>query len=109
MLVLALSVRSSIRAHIWLVVQAREIVGVNVSLKNDASSVATVTAVRPATWNEFLTAKAATAIAAIPSFRVNANVIDEFHSAIKPQERKGSKFRAPRPNATGHFFLSKDS
>jgi len=70
---------------------------VDVSLENNAPSVATIAAVRPAVRDELFPAEATAAIASISSLRVNANVIDEFHSAIKPQERKGSKFQASPP------------
>ena len=105
MLVLAFSVRSSIRPHVWLVVETHEIVGVNVGLEDDAASVAAIAAVRTATRDEFLTAEATATIPAITGLRVDANVIDEFHSAIKPQEREGSKFRAPRPNRCRSLLL----
>jgi hypothetical protein len=97
MLVLAFSVRSSIRPHVWLVIQTHEIVGVNVSLENYAASVAAIAAIRTATRDEFLTAKATAPIPTITGLRVNANMIDEFHSAIKPQEREGSKFSGAAP------------
>jgi hypothetical protein len=97
MLVFALSVRPSIGPHVWLVVQAYKIVGVHVGLENDASPVTTVATVRPAARNEFFPPETAAAIAAISSLRVNANMIDEFHFAIKPQEAAGGKFRTERP------------
>jgi hypothetical protein len=97
MLILALAVRASIRPQVWLVIQAHEIVRVNVSLQNDVASVAAIAAVRPATRNKFFPAEAAAAVATIPSLRVNANVIDEFHSAIKPKNAKGRKSQASRP------------
>jgi hypothetical protein len=101
MFVLAFSVRSSIRPHVWLIVETHKIVGVNVGLEDDAASVAAIAAVRTATRDEFLTAEATATIPAITGLRVDANVIDEFHSAINPQEREGSKFsgaaREPLP------------
>ena len=68
----------------------------------DVAAVAAVAAVRTAARDEFLAAKAAAPVPAVASLRVNADVIDEFHSSIKPQEREGGKFRgAPeRPPVT---------
>ena len=81
----------------------------NVGCENDAAAVAAIAAVRTAARNEFLAAKAAATVAAIASLRVDANVIDEFHFAIKPQEREGGNFRRRARTAADHFFLSRDS
>jgi hypothetical protein len=91
MLVLALAMRSTMGTHIWLVIQVRQVVGVNVGFQDDTSSIAAISTVRSAVRNEFLPAKAATAIPAIPSLCMDANVIDELHSAIKAQEAESGK------------------
>jgi hypothetical protein len=70
---------------------------VNVSPENDASSIATVSAVRTAARNELLAAKAAAAITAIPGLAMNANVINELHSASKAQEFEEGKRRTTMP------------
>jgi hypothetical protein len=71
---------------------------VNVGLQDDTSSIAAISTVRSAARDEFLSTKAATAIAAIPSLCMDANVIDELHSAIKAQEAESGKRGRPDPN-----------
>jgi hypothetical protein len=78
---------------------------VDVSLENDAPSVAAIAAVRPAMRDKLFPPEATAAIASISSLRINANVIDEFHSVIKPQEREGGKFQASRPNSRWQLLL----
>jgi hypothetical protein len=107
MLIFALAVCASARPKVRLIGQADQIVGVNVSLENDISSVAAVSTIGTTVRHELLATKTAAAITSISSLRVNANVINELHSLIKPQERQPSKFRAAGPNGCRLLLLDK--
>jgi hypothetical protein len=85
MLVFTLPVRAALCPDVRLIVEAGQIVGMDIGLEDDTASIATVTPVGPAPRNEFLPAKAATTVATIPGLGVNAHVIDELHLVIKPQ------------------------
>ncbi len=55
----------------------------NVGFENDAPSVAAIAAIRSAMRDVFLPAETAATVAAIAGLRMNANMIDESHFAIK--------------------------
>jgi hypothetical protein len=84
MLVFALPVRAALGPEVRLIVEARQIVGMDIGLEDDSASITAVAPVGPAPRNEFLPAKAATTVATIPGLGVNAHVIDELHLVIKP-------------------------
>lgn len=47
--------------------------------KNDIPSPATITAIGPASWDKLLPAEAATTIAAVTGFGMDANLINKLH------------------------------
>lgn len=51
--------------------------------ENDIPPVASIAAIRSAMRDEFFPAETAATIASVAGLRMNANMIDEFHSAIK--------------------------
>jgi hypothetical protein len=81
MLVFALSVRAATCPQVRLVVQAREVIGMNVRFENDAPSVASIATIRSPVRDEFFAAETAATVASVAGLRINANMIDEFHFA----------------------------
>jgi hypothetical protein len=91
--VLALSMTPAFATEVRLVIKRREIVGVWVGFENDAAAIAAITTVRSAARNELFPSKAAATVAAISSLCMDANMIDEFHLAIRALGVKGARFR----------------
>jgi hypothetical protein len=81
--VLALPVRAPARPQVRFIIQAHEVVGMNVGLENDIPSVASIATIRPAMRDVFLPAETAATVASIAGLRMNADMIDESHFAIK--------------------------
>ena len=55
----------------------RQTIGAGHGFDNDRSSIASIAAVGPAAWNVFLAPKAATPIAAVAAFHIDADSIDK--------------------------------
>jgi hypothetical protein len=55
----------------------------NVGLENDIPSVASIATIRPAMRDVFLPAETAATVAPVAGLRMNADMIDEPHFAIK--------------------------
>jgi hypothetical protein len=70
---------------------------VGVGFENDAPAIAPITTVWSAAWNEFFPPEAAATIAAVAGLRMDANMVDEFHFAIRALEVEGGRSGTLRP------------
>ena len=68
-----------------------------VGLQNDAAAIASISPIWTAARNKLFFPKAAAAVAAISRLCMDANMIDEFHLAIRALELAGGRFRTLRP------------
>jgi hypothetical protein len=79
--------------QVRLVIQRGEIVGVRVGFQNDAAAVAPIPSIWSAARNKLFFPKAAATVAAISRLCMDANMVDEFHLAIRVLEVEGGRFR----------------
>ena len=87
MFVLPFTVTAPLGTEERLKKQRNKTVHVMVGHKNDIPSPATIAAIRPASWNELLTAEAATTIATVAGLGMDANLIDKLHRGKVDEKR----------------------
>ena len=74
-------------------------VQIDVCASDDMSAAPAVTAIRPAKWNEFLTAKRHAAVAAVSGVRLDHDFIDKFHGGLASLKKQKTPAGEPGTRA----------